>query len=169
MSVGLRRAATVVAAVLVAGCFVRFGVGADAVVGAALCTALVALSVTDLETRRIPNRIVLPAALLLLIARVATNPDSALEWPLAGIGAAAVLLVIALAYPAGLGMGDVKLALLLGFALGTAVAPALAVGFLASFVYSVVVLIRRGSAGWRAAFPLGPFLAFGGVVALLAS
>jgi leader peptidase (prepilin peptidase) / N-methyltransferase len=127
---------------------------------------LVALSVIDVRTRRLPNRIVLPAAALVLVAQIAVAPDRALEWILGALGASAFLLAAALINPAGLGMGDVKLALLLGAALGWTVAPALMIGFVAAALAGVVMIARNGWAARKATMPLGPFLAFGALAAL---
>ena len=105
-----------VTALLIGGCVLKFGFTWDALIAAFFCAALVAVSATDVERRIIPNRIVLPAAALVLAANTAVHPS--IEWVAAGFGASAFLLLAALAYPAGMGMGDVKLALLLGVALG---------------------------------------------------
>src|SRR5204863_2551671 len=90
------------------------------------------------------------------------------EWAAAGLGAALFLFVAALAYPAGMGMGDVKLALLLGVAVGRTVPVAMMVGMLSALVPSVVLLARHGSAARKMKIPFGPFLALGGIVALFA-
>ncbi|MBA3716889.1 MAG: prepilin peptidase [Actinobacteria bacterium] len=139
---------------------------AHAAVLAFFAAVLVVLSAIDLRTRRLPNRIVLPAAALVLAAQIAIAPDRALEWTLGAAGAFAFLLAAALVNPAGLGMGDVKLALLLGAALGWAVAPALFIGLAAASVAGVVLIVRGGWAARKTALPLGPFLAFGGIAAL---
>src|SRR5262249_119974 len=97
---------------LVAGCVLPFRLTAQAAVAAFFCPALVAISATDLEHRIIPNKIVLPAAAVVLVAQTLVHPSP--EWAIAALGACAFLLVAALAYPAGMGMGDVKLALLMG-------------------------------------------------------
>jgi leader peptidase (prepilin peptidase)/N-methyltransferase len=65
-------------------------------------------------------------------------------------------------------MGDVKLALLMGAALGRTVGVALMLGMIAALVPSLFLLARHGSAARKMAIPFGPFLAFGGVVALFA-
>jgi leader peptidase (prepilin peptidase)/N-methyltransferase len=128
---------------------------------------LVALSVIDVRTRRLPNRIVLPATAVVLAAQIAIAPDRALEWVLGALGAFAFLLTAALFNPAGLGMGDVKLALLLGAALGWAVGAALLIGLVAAAVAGVAIIARNGWASGRTAtLPLGPFLALGGLAAL---
>ena len=162
--------ATAAASTLVAvGCFYRFGLGTEAVVASCFAVVLVVLAAIDLERRIIPNRIVLPATGLILAAQIALSPDRAIEWVGAAAGAALFLLLPLLIYPSGMGMGDVKLALLLGAGLGWAVVPALFVGLMAAFVAAVVVLVRGGLAARKTALPFGPFLAFGGLVALFFS
>jgi leader peptidase (prepilin peptidase)/N-methyltransferase len=154
------------AALLVAGCVWKFGLHAEALVAAVFCLALVAISATDLEHRLIPNRIVLPAAAVVLAAQTAVKPSP--EWALAAAGAFTLMLVLALIYPAGMGMGDVKLALLLGAMLGRTVPVALMIGALAAMIPAVVLFARHGSAARKMGVPFGPFLALGGVVALFA-
>ena len=130
------------------------------------CAALVAVSVVDLERRIIPNRIVLPAAAVVLAAQTLLVPSP--EWALAALGAALFLFIAALTYPAGMGMGDVKLALLLGAMLGRTVPAAMMIAMIAALVPAIVLLIRHGSAARKMGIPFGPFLAFGGVVGLFA-
>jgi leader peptidase (prepilin peptidase) / N-methyltransferase len=155
-----------VTALLLAACALVFGLSADAAVAAFFCAVLVAISATDIERRIIPNRIVLPAAVVVLAANTMLHPS--VEWVLAGFGAALFLFLAVLAYPGGMGMGDVKLALLLGFALGATVPVAMMVGLVSALVPSVVMFSRHGSAARKMRIPFGPFLAFGGVVALFA-
>jgi leader peptidase (prepilin peptidase) / N-methyltransferase len=159
-------AVELVTALLVAGSFLRFGLTAHAAIAAFFCAVLVAVSVTDLERRVIPNRIVLPAAAALLIAQTAVDPSA--EWVLGAFGAALFLFLAALAYPGGMGMGDVKLALLLGAATGRYVTVALMIGMLSALVPSVVLVARHGKAGRKMTIPFGPFLALGGVVGVFA-
>ena len=85
---------------------------------------------------------------------------------IAGVAAAAFLLVFGLISPQGMGMGDVKLAFLMGAALGRGVMLALVVASLVSLVPSIVILVRHGRAGRKIGFPFGPFLALGSLVAL---
>jgi leader peptidase (prepilin peptidase) / N-methyltransferase len=151
---------------LVAACALRFGFSLETLVAAAFCAVLVAVAAIDLEHRIVPNGIVLPAAAAFLAARVLLDPS--LEWPLAAAAASGALLVVALAYPAGLGLGDVKLALLLGCVLGFSVAVALMVGLLAALVPAAILFARQGAAARKAAIPFAPFLALGAVVALFA-
>ena len=153
-----------VTAVLVMACVLVFGATAYAALAAFFVVVLVTLSAADLRYRLVPNRIVIPAAVIVLVAHTAIDPS--VEWLLAALGASAFLLVAALAYPKGLGMGDVKLALLLGAMLGRNVALALMLGFFAALVPSAVLFVRHGSRARKMAIPLVPFLALGAVVAL---
>jgi leader peptidase (prepilin peptidase) / N-methyltransferase len=151
-------------ALLVAGCILAFGVTLDALVAAFFCAVLVVISVIDVAHRIIPNRIVLPAAAAVLAAQTALHPSP--EWAIAALGASAFLLVAALVYPAGMGMGDVKLALLLGAMLGRTVPVGMFLGMLLAMVPSVVLLARHGAAARKMGIPFGPFLALGAVIAL---
>jgi leader peptidase (prepilin peptidase)/N-methyltransferase len=153
-------------AVLIACCALKFGFSWDFLVAAAFCAVLVAISATDLERRIIPNRIVLPATVVLLAAQTILDPS--VEWIAAGLGAGLFFLIAALVYPGGMGMGDVKLALLMGVVLGRTVPVALMIGMLSALVPSVVLIARHGKAGRKMTIPFGPFLAFGGLVALFA-
>jgi leader peptidase (prepilin peptidase) / N-methyltransferase len=157
-------AVELVTALLIAGCVLAFGLTAEAAVAAVFCAVLVAISAIDLEHRIIPNRIVLPATVVVLAANTAR--DVSPEWALAALGASGFLFAAALAYPGGMGMGDVKLALLMGATLGRTVPVALMAGMLAAMVPSVVLLIRHGSKARKMGIPFGPFLAIGSVVAL---
>lgn len=157
-------AVELVTALLVAGCFWKFGLSGSAFVAAFFCIALVAVSGTDVEHQVIPNRIVLPAAAIVLAANTALHPSP--QWAIAAFGAAGFLFAAALAYPKGMGMGDVKLALLMGAALGKTVPVALMLGMLAALVPSVYLLVRHGVAARKMTIPFGPFLALGSVVAL---
>jgi leader peptidase (prepilin peptidase) / N-methyltransferase len=155
-----------VTALLIGGCVLAFGPSPDAAVAALFCAALVAVSVTDLERNVIPNRIVLPAAAIVLVAQTALHPSP--QWALGALGASLFLLIAAFAYPAGMGMGDVKLALLLGAMLGWTVPVAMMIAMLSALVPSTVLLVRYGAAARKMAIPFGPFLALGGIVALFA-
>jgi leader peptidase (prepilin peptidase) / N-methyltransferase len=151
---------------LIAACFVAFGLSGEAFVASFFCVVLVVLSAIDLTHRIVPNRIILPAALVVLVAQTALEPSP--EWALGAFGAAGFLFAAALAYPAGMGMGDVKLALLLGAMLGWTVSVGLMVGMVAALVPSVLLLARHGSAARKMGIPFAPFLAFGALVALFA-
>jgi leader peptidase (prepilin peptidase)/N-methyltransferase len=149
---------------LVAACFVVYGLTGIAVLSAFFCAVLVAITSTDLTHRIVPNRIVLPAAAIVLVAHTALDPSP--QWALGALGASGFLFVAALAYPAGMGMGDVKLALLLGAMLGKLVAVGLMLGMLAALVPGVVLMVRHGQAARKMGIPFAPFLALGAVVAL---
>jgi leader peptidase (prepilin peptidase)/N-methyltransferase len=153
-------------ALLIAACVADFGLTLHALAAAVFCAALVAISAVDIERRIVPNRIVLPASGVVLALMLAWRPS--VEWPVAGFGAALFLFLAALAYPAGMGMGDVKLALLLGVAVGRSVPVALMVGMLSALVPSAVLFARHGSAARKMGVPFAPFLAIGGIVALFA-
>jgi len=149
---------------LVAACVVVFGLTGIGVLSAFFCTVLVAITSTDITHRIVPNRIVVPAAAIVLVAHTALDPSP--QWAVGALGASGFLFVAALAYPAGMGMGDVKLALLLGAMLGKLVAVGLMLGMLFALVHSVVLLARHGSAARKMGIPFAPFLALGAVVAL---
>jgi len=125
-------------AFLVAACFFHFGLTGEAVVGAYFCAALVVLSAIDAERRILPDLIVLPSFLLVLTGNLILQPDRWMEWVGASLGASLFLFLALVAYPRGMGMGDVKLAL----------------------------FARHGVAARKMAIPFGPFLAFGSIVAL---
>jgi leader peptidase (prepilin peptidase)/N-methyltransferase len=151
-------------AILIAAAFWRFGFTAYAALAACFSAVLVALSAIDLRIRIVPNRIVLPAAGVTLVASTLIEPSP--EWTIAALGAAAFFLAAALAYPAGMGMGDVKLALLLGAMLGYDVTVAIMLGLLFALVPSIALFVRHGSRARKMALPLVPFLALGSIVAL---
>jgi leader peptidase (prepilin peptidase)/N-methyltransferase len=144
----------------------RFGLGAEGLVGVFFVAVLALLAIKDLEVRRVPNVIVLPATAVVLIAVAALRPHHLLEAIVAGAAAAAFLLVPGLFARGAIGMGDVKLALLLGVALGRGVALALLLGCLAASVAGLVLLVRHGSAARKTAVPFVPFLAFGAIAAI---
>lgn len=152
------------AALLVAGCVLAFGPTLDAVVAALFCCVLVAVSAIDLRHRIIPNRIVLPATAVALPVQTLLHPSP--EWAIGALGASLFLFLAVLAYPAGMGMGDVKLALFMGAVLGKAVAVAMMLGMVAALVPGLFLLARHGSEARKMAIPFGPFLAFGSVIAL---
>jgi leader peptidase (prepilin peptidase)/N-methyltransferase len=127
---------------------------------------LVVLTAIDIERRIVPNRIVLPATGVILVCQVLLYPDRWVEFVLATLGAGLLQILPRLFYPAGMGMGDVKLAMLLGAGLGASVVAAFVVGLLAGFVAAVFLIVTRGSAARKMAIPFVPFLALGGLVAL---
>jgi prepilin signal peptidase PulO-like enzyme (type II secretory pathway) len=153
-----------VTAALVVACVAVFGPTPEAALAAGFCAVLVTLTAIDARHRIVPNRIVLPAAGVALVLHTLIDPRP--EWLLASLGASGFLFLAVLAYPRGLGMGDVKLALLLGAMLGATVSVALAIGFLAALVPAVVLVLRHRASARKMAIPLVPFLSLGAVVAL---
>lgn len=141
---------------------------AQLALGLVFVAMLAAITLTDLERRIIPNVILLAGAVAAVALVAATDPSSFPERAIAAAAAGGSLLVIGLAYPRGLGMGDVKLAAVMGLYLGSAVAPALLIAVLVGTLVGVGVMLRPGSDGRKTAVPFGPFLALGGVVAFLA-
>jgi leader peptidase (prepilin peptidase) / N-methyltransferase len=140
---------------------------ADIALGLTLVGILVPVALIDLEHRVIPNKITLPAAVAALAIGVALDRSGVPEQLIAGAAAGGFLLVFVLAYPRGMGMGDVKLAAVLGLFLGRSVAVAILVAVLVGTVVGALVMARVGvSEGRKTAVPFGPFLALGGIVAL---
>ena len=141
----------------------------DLLLGLVLVALLVPIALIDLDHRLIPNVLTAAGAVAALAIGLATDPAGVPEQLIAGAAAGGFLLLAALARPGGMGMGDVKLAGMLGLFLGREVAVALLVALLAGTLVGVAVMVRKGAAeGRKTALPFGPFLALGGVVALLA-
>jgi leader peptidase (prepilin peptidase)/N-methyltransferase len=162
---GRSLAVWVAAAGLTLLCFARFGITGRTLIGGFFVCVLVVLSAIDLAERRLPNRIVLPATAIVLSAQLIVYPERALEWVLAACGAACFLALPMLVNPSGMGMGDVKLALLLGAGLGAAVAPAILLGVLAAGLFSLFLVVRSGLGARKSFIAFGPFLSFGAIVA----
>jgi leader peptidase (prepilin peptidase)/N-methyltransferase len=129
---------------------------------------LIALAAIDFDHKLLPNKIVYPMAAYGLIATLLVDQDDLVENLIAGAGAFVFLLVAVIAYPRGMGMGDVKLAGAMGLYLGLSVIPALLVAFLSGSLVGIVIIAREGAAGRKKAVPFGVFLALGGIVAVLA-
>ena len=148
---------------------VHLGDTPELVLGLVLVGFLVPMALIDLDHRIIPNRLTGPAAIVAIVLGTALDPGGEPERLIAGVGAAAFFLVAALIKPGGMGMGDVKLAGVMGLFLGAPVAVALMVGLVTGTVAGAVVMARLGvAAGRKTTVPFGPFLAVGGVVAVLA-
>ena len=160
----LRLAAALTWVGLAIACLAVFGLTLEAVVNAVGCAVVVAITVTDIERRIVPNRIVVPALVVALVVQTVRDPS--LEWLLAALAAGGFFLVLALIYPAGLGMGDVKLAAFLGAWLGWDVWVALFAGSLLGALSALVILARHGAEGRKATLPYVPALACGAVIAL---
>jgi leader peptidase (prepilin peptidase)/N-methyltransferase len=139
----------------------------EVALGIVFVTTLVAVTLTDLERRVIPNKILIVAAVLGLVIAAVGDPGSLPVRAIAAAAAGTLFLLVALAYPRGMGLGDVKLVAVMGLFLGRNVAPAILVALLAGSAVGLLLIVRRGAAARKQAIPFGPFLALGGVVGLL--
>jgi leader peptidase (prepilin peptidase)/N-methyltransferase len=141
----------------------------DVALGLALIAVLVPVALIDYDHHIIPNKLTLPAGIVAVAIGLLTHPAGVPEQLIAGAAAGGFLLVFVLAYPRGMGMGDVKLAAVLGLFLGRSVAVAILSGVIAGTLVGAIVMARVGvSQGRKTAVPFGPFLALGGVIALFA-
>jgi leader peptidase (prepilin peptidase)/N-methyltransferase len=138
----------------------------DIALGLLLVTALVPITLIDLELRLIPNAITLPAAVAALVAGAVLDVGHVPAQLIAGAAAGGFFLIAALAYPRGMGVGDVKLAGMLGLYLGRAVAPAIFAALILGVVVGAAIIARKGAKeGRKTAVPFGPFLAAGALIA----
>jgi len=154
---------------LVAASFIRFGLSAHALLGAFLVAVLTLLAAIDLEHRVLPNAIVLPSVPVALALAALWQPHKVPIHLLAGAAFGGFLLIVSLVYPRGLGMGDAKLALVIGLALGSATIGAVVVSSVALWVGALVVLVRGGLSARKQTIPFGPYLAIGAIVAFFFS
>jgi leader peptidase (prepilin peptidase)/N-methyltransferase len=130
---------------------------------------LVPIALIDFEHRIIPNQLTALGAILAIGIGTALDPSGEPARLIAAVAAGGALLIAALAYPGGMGMGDVKLAGVMGLFLGSAVAPAMLIALLTGVIYGVFVMARKGAqAGRKTTVPFGPFLATGSLVAVFA-
>lgn len=130
------------------------------------CALAVVLSAIDVRRRIVPNRIVLPAVAVAFAVRTALDPSP--RWAIAGCAAFATFAAVSLVHSSSVGMGDAKVALLLGVVLGASVMPAIVLAFFATLPFSLAVLVKHGRTGMRRSLPFAPFLMGAGVVVLLA-
>jgi leader peptidase (prepilin peptidase)/N-methyltransferase len=137
-----------------------------ALIVAPVAAVLVLLSAIDIERGIIPNRIVLPAAALTLLAQVALFPTRAPEWVLAGVLAALVFGLPHIFRRSWMGLGDAKLLLLIGAVIGWDVSRAVLIAFVLVFPVALTLLVRHGIAGRKATIPFGPFLSLGALIVL---
>ena len=140
----------------------------EVALGLVFLAVLMAVTLTDLERRIIPNKILIAGAVLAVAIAAVTDPASLPERVIAAAAAGGLLFAAALAYPRGMGLGDVKLAATMGLFLGRDVGPAILVALLAGSLVGLAMIARDGAAARKRAIPFGPFLALGGVVGLLA-
>jgi leader peptidase (prepilin peptidase)/N-methyltransferase len=145
------------------------GADEDAIIGIVLVLLLVPVTLIDLDHHLIPNKITYPGAVLGIALVAVLETDSLVENLVAAAGAGGFLLVAAIVQPRGMGMGDVKLAFVLGIYLGRAVIPAIFVALIAGALVGALIIARMGvQKGRKAGIPFGPWLSLGGVVGLLA-
>lgn len=151
-----------------AGTYVALGTDdtAQLALGLILCFLLVVVTLTDLELRVIPNKVVAAGAVVAVAVLAATDASLLADRAIAAAAAGGGLLLVVLAYPRGMGMGDVKLVAMMGLYLGRSIAPALLIGFAVGAIVGATMIARRGAAARKEAIPFGPFLALGGVLAL---
>jgi leader peptidase (prepilin peptidase)/N-methyltransferase len=141
----------------------------EIVLGLVLVAMLVPVALIDLDHRIIPNKITLPAGVAAVAIGVALDLQGVPEQLIAAAAAGGFLLFFALAYPRGMGMGDVKLAFVLGLFLGRSVAVAILAGVLIGTIVGTAVMARVGvEKGRKTAVPFGPFLAVGGIIGFAA-
>jgi len=157
-----------VGALFVATVAVYWDEPAEAAIGCVFVAMLAAVTLTDLERRIISNKILLAGAVLCLLIAAPTDPGGLPERAIAAVAAGAVFFGVVLAYPRGMGLGDVKLAATMGLFLGRAVAPAILAALLIGSLVGLALIARHGSGARKMAIPFGPFLALGGVIGLLA-
>jgi leader peptidase (prepilin peptidase) / N-methyltransferase len=138
----------------------------ELVLGLVFVTVLVAITLTDLELRIIPNAIVGAGAIAGIAIVLAFDLGDLGQRALAVAIGGGALLLVALAYPRGMGMGDVKLVAMMAIYLGRSIGPALLIGFAAGALVGVAMIVRGGAEARKQAVPFGPFLALGGVVGL---
>lgn len=157
-----------VAAVVAAAALVHHDHPAEIAIDLVFATMLAIVTLTDLERRIIPNKVLLAGAVICILIAAPTDSGSLPERFIAAAAAGGLLFVTALAYPKGMGLGDVKLAATMGLFLGRAMAPALLAALLSSSVIGLALIARHGARARKMAIPFGPFLALGGVLGMLA-
>jgi leader peptidase (prepilin peptidase)/N-methyltransferase len=156
-------------ALLLALTVVILGANQDVWLGLALVLLLVPITVIDIDHQIIPNKLTILGAVLAPAILLLTRPEDIPEHLIAAFAASGFLLLAIMIRPGGMGLGDVKLAFVLGLFLGRNVIPALFVAFLAGSLIGGVIMARVGVAkGRKVKVPFGPFLALGGIVALYA-
>jgi leader peptidase (prepilin peptidase)/N-methyltransferase len=156
------------AALFAAAVAVEWGDPARIAMDCVFVTMLVVVTLTDLERRIIPNKVLLAGAILCLAIAVPTDPGGLPERAIAAAGAGGLMFAVVLAYPKGMGLGDVKLTATMGLFLGRAIAPALFFALLSGSIVGLALIARYGSGARKMAIPFGPFLALGGIVGMLA-
>jgi prepilin signal peptidase PulO-like enzyme (type II secretory pathway) len=158
-------AVAVVSVALIALSFADYGLSGRALIGAALCPILILLAAVDAKHHLLPNDIVLPGAALMALIVAAVDSGQFFDHLWAGLALGVFLFVFATISRSGLGMGDAKLGLLLGFGLGSRTLAAMMVAFAGLFVAALWILATQGFSARKEAIPFGPFIALGGILA----
>ena len=134
-----------------------------------LAAVSVALAMIDIDTHTLPNRIVLPAyvvgvVLLTSAALLAGQPERILQALIGGVALFGLYLLMAMLHPGGMGLGDVKLAGVLGMFLGWVGWGPLTVGAFGAFflggLFSLVLILTR-KANRKSGIPFGPWMLAG--------
>jgi len=154
-------------AALFAAVAIRAGSAVELASGLLLVAAVVAVAAIDMEHRIVPNRVLLPASLVAVLIWAIGDPGRLPQHLLFGLIAGGLLLAVALAHPAGMGMGDVKLAATMGLFLGRSVVPALFVGFALGAAVGIGIMVAQGTAARKRAIAFAPYLAAGAIVGQL--
>lgn len=145
------------------------GLDEDALLGVAMVLLLVPVALIDLDTQIIPNVLMLIGAVIAPVIVLLVSPDELVEHLIAAAAGGGFFLLAVLAYPRGMGVGDIKLAGVLGLFLGRAVGPAIFIALISGTLVGALIMARKGvAAGRKTKVPFGPFLALGGVIALFA-
>ncbi len=138
----------------------------ELILGLVLCFVLVVVTLTDLDLRIIPNKVVLPGAIVAVVVAAITVPETLDTRLISAAIGGGLLFLLVLAYPRGMGMGDAKLVGMMGLYIGRALAPATLIGFALGALVGVAMIARQGAAARKSAIPFGPFLAVGGIIGL---
>jgi leader peptidase (prepilin peptidase)/N-methyltransferase len=158
--------AIVAALLLAAATVARLGFSANSVAWAVVQVVLVGVAAYDLAHRRVKNVITIPLSVVAVLLRVLFERSALAEVVIAGLVICLVFFALSLFLRGGLGMGDVKLAGMLGLYLGRAVAPAILIALISGVLVGAVIIARKGAKeGRKTAVPFGPFLALGGMIA----
>jgi leader peptidase (prepilin peptidase)/N-methyltransferase len=156
-----------VTGLLCAGVVLHYGADSDVWLPLVFVLLLVPITLIDLDHHIIPNSLTLIGAVAALALTAAFHSGSLVENLIAGVAAGGFFLLAAIVYPAGMGMGDVKLAAVMGFVLGRAVVPAIFAALIFGTIIGAGVMARYGvKEGRKKGIPFGPWLAAGSVVAL---
>ena len=161
----LRVALALLALGLATASVVDFGASGRSLVGVVLCPVLVLLAAIDVKHRLLPNAIVFPSVLLVALIVAATDAAGFFDHLWAGLALFGFLFLFAAVFPAGLGMGDAKVGLLIGLALGSRTFAAMLATSAAAFVAALWIIARQGPSGRKQSIPFGPYLALGAILA----